>query len=465
MSLIGRVGTKLNSLLMEETPAAGGGPRSAAALAGRESASLHLERDDFESHLREMLRRSPGSQPLAGRINFIGLTKIREKLGDRWPQIARLADDVTRKAIERRLTNVDVYTRYKEHHYLIIFAQLSKEQAQLKCALIAEEITKRLLGEDITPDLLEVKTMVSPVGGEIGFEDVPSIEVLAVKLSGSEDATDSGKTAANSGAADGDDTWWEDGNSAGADPLAGIQLVYRPMWDVKRNAVTTYLCVPARPGPVGRLLVGESELPTLDVAAVHRLDSLVQRRVISDLRKLVAANQRMLLCLPVHFETLASHARRAEYIALCQRGIPPQGVKQLAFEVTGVPAGIAPSRLLDFSVALRRFGRGLLMRTTVDQIQFRPPNEWGVAGVGFESTLGGTPESRQIQDMERFAAAAKKAGLVAYVHGLRSISLTTAAVGAGFDFVAGDIVKSVVERPSSAYSFEMSDLFGRANDA
>lgn len=460
-NLIRRVGNKLSGLLTEETAATKAGAPASAATGADAPQSLHLVREEFENHLRALVRQnSEAQQPLAGRVNFIGLSKIREKLGDRWAHLAERADDITRKAIERRLTNADVYTRYKELHYLIIFAQLSREQAQLKCALIAEEITKRLLGEDIAPELLEVKTMVSPIGGDIAFEDVPSIETLANQINGADDEQSAAKPPAGSTTTDEEDAWWQTGNTDGADPLAGVQLVYRPMWDVKRNAVTTYVCVPALPGPAGRLRVGESEIPRLHEPAIaHRLDVMVQRRVITDLRKLVAAGQRYLLCLPVHFETLASAQRRAEFAELCQRGIPPQGSKFLVFEITNVPAGVPASRLLDLSITLRKFSRGMLMRTTVDQTALRPAGESGVAGVGFENVAHGASESRQIQDMERFAAAAKKVGLVAYVHGLQSTSLATAAIGAGFDFVDGDVVKSVVDQPRAAFSFDMSDLF------
>lgn len=256
-----------------------------------------------------------------------------------------------------------------------------------------------------------------------------------------------------------DEHWWA-GNAGRVDPLADVQLVYRPMWDVKRNAVTTYVCVPALPAPEGKLRVGEAEIPHVNEPTVaNQLDVLIQRRVIADLRKLVAAQQRYLLCLPVHYDTLASKARRAEYIDLCQQGIPAEGAKFMIFEITQVPAGIHASRLLEVSATLRKFARSMLMRTTVDQASFRPAGEYGVSGVGFENAAKGVPEIRQIQDMERFAAAAKKAGLVAYVHGLRSMSLATSAIGAGFDFVDGDVVKSVVDQPRAAYSFQISDLF------
>jgi hypothetical protein len=459
MSVMTRVGTKLSSLLAEDLPAAG-------RRADDKNEPFHVSRAQFHRHLAALLRGDGLNKPLAGRVNFVGLTKIRDKLGPRWTHIAERADEITRKAIERRLTDADMYTRYEELHYVIVFAQLGKEQAQLKCALIAEEIAKRLLGEDVDPELLEVKTVVPQPGGELKFEDVPSADVLARRLAESEaaakqDPTLPDMTAGRAGTAD-EDAWWDTKVQNGPDPLAGVQFVYRPMWDAKRNAVTTYLCLPAIPAASGHLTVGETEMPALEEDAIHRLDLLIQRQVISDLRKLIAANQRMLLCLPVHFATLASHARRSEYMALCQRGLPQQGIKLLAFELTGVPCGVPSGRLLEISAALRRFGRGVLLRTTIDQTHFRPPGECGISGVGFRDAAHGVPEWRQIQDMDRFAVAAKKAGLVAYVHGLRSMSLTTAAIAAGFDFVDGDVIKSVVERPSTAYSFDVADLFACA---
>jgi hypothetical protein len=442
-TMFNRLGTKLGELLTDTSP--GGVPApddGSTPPAGRQ-----VLQEEFETHLRSMIKSD--AKPLAGRVNFIGLSKIRDKLGERWAKVSERADEITRKAIERRLIDADVYTKYKELHYLIIFAQLSHEEAQLKCALIAEEITKRLLGDDITPDLLEVKTMVSQVEGKFEFEDVPDIEVLAAKI-GDAPAPAAGNE---------EDAWWEDEETA--DPLANVQLVYRPMWDVKRNAVTTFVCAPALPGPAGRLLVGESEIPRLDVPEVAlRLDQLVQKRVIGDLRKLVAAGQQQLLCLPVHFETLAVSQRRMAYIDRCQRGIPPQGIKLLVFELTGVPEGIPQNRLLEMATALKRFSRGVLLRTTLSQPWFRPPSETGIAAMGVEyHSSSGVPEAKLIGEMERFASAAKKVGLSTYMHGLRTISLTTAAIAAGFDFVDGDIVTSVVEQPRAAYAYQMQDLY------
>ncbi len=448
-TLFTRVGAKLSQLLEDEVK-----PGSRTASEAKPVVRLVLQ-EEFEEHLRGLVGKD--AKPLAGKVNFIGLSKIKEKLGDRWPRLAERADEITRKAIERRLMPADVYTRYKELHYLIIFASLTEDQAKLKCALIAEEITKRLLGDEIAPEDLEVKTMVSHIQGKFAFEDIPSVEVLAAQFS--EDGTKAGGGAAPADQAQTDESWWDDEETS--DPLAQVQLVYRPMWDVKRSAITTFVCAPAQTCPAGRLLVGEGGIPRLNEPSVAiRLDQLVQKRVIGDLRRLDAAGQPLLLCLPVHFETLAVSQRRMAYIERCQRGIPSRATKRIVFELTGVPAGIPHNRLFEMATALKGFSRGVLLRTTLGHSLFRPASETGVAALGIEhNSTAGQSEARIIAEMARFCAAAKKVGLATYVHGLRTISLSTGAIAAGFDFVDGETITSVVDSPRGAYAYKIQDLF------
>lgn len=59
---------------------------------------------------------------------------------------------------------------------------------------------------------------------------------------------------------------------------------------------------------------------------------------------------------------------------------------------------------------------------------------------------------------DRFCDGAQKAGLRTYVHGLRTMSMTTAAIAAGFAYVDGDTIKSVSEDAGGLYRFEMRNL-------
>jgi hypothetical protein len=45
------------------------------------------------------------------------------------------------------------------------------------------------------------------------------------------------------------------------------------------------------------------------------------------------------------------------------------------------------------------------------------------------------------------------------VHGLSSISLISSVVGAGFDYIAGDPVMSVIETPESIFPIDLENLY------
>lgn len=439
---LSRIGERVTDLLSDDQVAAPPPP------VGRTILSNALSRDDFDHHIRDNAGKT--GRTLAGGVSFIGLSKVREKLGDRWSRVAARADEVARKAIERRLEPADVYTPHGELQYVVVFAHLTKEQAQVKCAVIAEEIMKRLLGEDIAPDLLAVKTAVAQADHLTASDGGPDVDTLAARLAAG-DAAPQAKPAA--------DDWWD--SSSDADPLDSIRFVYRPLWDVHRNTLATYVCTPTAAGPAGRLLLGDDEIAaSADAATVNRLDLLMQRRVIGDLRHMMASGHKLLLCLPVHFETLASNARRAPYLERCRRGIPTGGERFIAFEMVGAPPGITQGRLLELASGLKRHGRSVMLRTSRDHGHFRHPSETGVSAVGY--TFHATGDERiEIENMQRFASAAMKAGVTAYIRGLCSLSLVTAAIGAGFDFVDGDIVSAISETPSNAYQFDMEDLFTR----
>jgi hypothetical protein len=427
--------------------------------------------DDFEAHLKNVL--SQEGQPLAGRVNFIGLAKIRETLGPKWDAIASRADEIARRAIERKLTDADVYTRYNDLQYLIIFSRLSKEQAQLKCALIAEEINKRLLGESTDNELLEVKTMVAAMGGKLQFEDVPSIGTLAARLAGEEgelfsSPDSSSKTAeidpaiaefpAQEGLIQGVASWEEADQVA--DPLEKMQILYRPMWGVRQNAIIGYECVPARLSLDGRLSVGQSKIPGLqDVEIARRLDLMVLRKGITDLRAAVASGRPVPIIFPVHFETLSGYTARMGFIELCFRGIPPEAHKYAIFLLSALPEGVPQPRLLEITRALRKHASAVMMLTTGDHRRVPLAAETGVAVTCYQFSGRSGAEAQEIQNINRFAAAAAKAGFRSAVYEAPTLSLVTASCAAGIDYIVSDIVGPVTDTPRGIYRFSVADLY------
>jgi hypothetical protein len=74
------------------------------------SETARLER--FESRLRTLAETGERSGPLvAGRLQIIALSRVKERLGEDWARLAAKVHRLTRQILERRLTDADVYVQ------------------------------------------------------------------------------------------------------------------------------------------------------------------------------------------------------------------------------------------------------------------------------------------------------------------------------------------------------------------
>lgn len=455
--LIRGLGRRLAALLSENGQPADRAkrPSSKASVESRSPAGPADSRD-FLERVRTAL--SEQTELVAGRVNFVDFERIKARLGPRWEKLAVRADEIARREIERHLTPADIYTALPDMRYLISFASLSPEAAKLRCAMIGEEITKKLLGEDFGDDVPTIQTAVSRVDGELEFENVPSLQAMAEELY---------RKVAEIGGEAQQPTKPQDvaiEELLQEDPLKDVQLVYRPMWDVVRNVVSTYILVPATPRAGGRMVIGEGAIFNIeDPKVVCELDLLVMRRALLDLKDILTCKSPYLLGVPLHFESVATAARRTDFIKLC-KVIPADLRKLLLFELVDVPAGIPQSRILELTTMLKRYCRAVLMRLPLENPRFRSPPETGVSVVGVELSGTRLSERHVMKSFDRFCDGAQKAGLGTYVHGLRTLSLTTASIASGFHYVDGDMVVSVTDEPGGLYRFNMREVVRRWSD-
>lgn len=428
------VGRRITELLREAEPS--GAERTAGESPGG-SAARHVTDREVLAVIRAIL----GSRPelAIGRVNLIHLDQVRSRLGKRWAAIADRVDGIVRRAIEQHLDLRDVYTTLRGHRYLIVFVELPPVEAGLKCAAIREEINRRLMGEETGAVSIGVQTASAVLDGTLEFVDVPTVPDMLAQLYALTGAPAESPPQAE---------------TPDAGPLDGVQIVYRPMWDVGRNIVSTFVYVPAVERGRGNLAIGEDCISGIEDPSVCReLDLLILRRAIADLVGLAERRQKLLLVAPIHFESLATLARRESYLEVC-RIIPSDLAPYLIFELVGAPDGVPQSRLLELTSALKPYCRSVLLRVSLADPVFRPAGDTGVGVVGVSLTGLRWSEKRLMAAFDRFCEGAQKAGLSTYVQGLRTMSMTTAAVAAGFGYIDGDTVMSVVDEPPGIFKFD-----------
>jgi hypothetical protein len=439
-------------------PAAPEPVRAPRAPRGLRPASVRGEAT-IEDRLRDLLGQAGDAAVHAGRVNFIGLDKLRDRLGARWERVATGADRIARQTIERHLEPGDIFSGLPNFSYIIVFARMSPQQARVKCLLIAEQITKTLLGEGTT-EQLEVKVAMARVDGRIDLKAIS----LADELTSSLDAAEAPElverepvtaeplkpTAALSTAA----------AASKQDPLAKLSFSYRPVWDKTRNVVSAFSCVAqVRLSDVGPAADDAAAMIGNDPLERARLDDMVQERVIADINGLVRDGLRVLLILPVHFETLSAVARRRKFTKVLSEQLGEESRKRLLIEIDGVPVGVMQSRLVELITPLRTLCRGVMLRFSLETSDFTCVKGCGAFAIG--ATVGERVESEftLMMWMNRFARAAEKAGMETYALGLRSLSQVAGAIGAGFGYLDGDAVAKPVTHPRRAVEFRLDDLY------
>jgi len=459
---------------------------------------------DFLSHIRELLEQSPSLQ--ASRINVIGLKRVKERFGAEWARIADRADRIARNVIERHLAPGDVYAKWGEDTFITVFARLSENEAHIKCFLIANEIVRTLLGEDGT-EHLEIKTAVTRLDGSIQLEEIAAMD----DLFGSPEAIDP-MASPPLGYGPGDDAPSKKPMDPGlalvpiererkpgdpgptmvpigqeprtADPgfafvpfrrerklanavvdaersnvLAGVDFVFRPTWDPTRNVLSTYFCVPQVRLSDLDGIAGDANLAVEgDPEAMARLDNATIARVKQELRAMAADRRRLIIALPIHFETLTSAVQRRRLAAEIATVAEP--MKQyLVVEILGVPSGVLKGRMMEMISPLRLHCRAIAVRVAVETIDFAQIHGTGISAVGADIGSITKPEFILMQQLGRFQRAAEKAEVVTFLHGAQSRSLVAAAVGAGFHYINGDAVAASVSRPERIVPFQLADLY------
>jgi len=453
------VGDILRSLLLGvDPPAAGrqtdrGRPKSES---GDAKGGGGMRGDALVDRLRRLLgeRRTI----LSGNIHLIGLSRIRTQLGDDWPRLSGRAHEVAEKAIQQHCGREDIHTRHDDLSYLVIFARLTPEQAQLRCHEISEEIGRKLLGENFAAAAAEVSTGVFEADGSLVLSAIDKQELIR-RLLGEGAAPPAPEPAPEPAAAEPALPDFSFARMNKAKALASMKILYRPIWHLRHKAITAYFATAGADSLFGkRLWDDQLRAEYAGILDPSEFDIYVMQRALRDLASTVAEGRRILLGWPVHFETIAARVSRQAYLGLC-RDVPDQ-IRQLLFlEIDGLPPGTPASRLVDITTTLKPFCRQIIVRVPPGYQGLAQLGGAGISLVGISASALPDGDTRRIRAITEFAAAAHKVALRPYVHGLSSRPQVLTAIAAGYEFVNGLAVEQARDLPGEVTRFNLDDLY------
>lgn len=389
---------------------------------------------EFANRLRSILVLH--GQASRGRIYVLDLGKIRDTLGDAWDRLAVKIYGTCAAVLQHRLSAQELFLRYDETRYLVAFGDLDEARARIKLALTIQEITQHLFGADPANPVIDLQTAQVSDQGEISFAAAGAIDSL---ISSDETASPP-----------------ED-----AEGMGGVGFIFRPLWFVKKRVISNHLCLPVIPKDRGGFLSGYQLLAGEGTPArLLDLDVRTLRRASEEIHRLDQRGSPALVSVPVHYESLALLARRTQYADACVR-LAGRSNRHLVFELIGMPAGIPSSRLLELTQALKPLGRSVMARFDLDHRKFIGYHDVGLLAVGVDVFNENRSERSIMESMDGFAEAAQAAHLQTYVHGIRSLSLCTAAICAGFDYVDGYAISSVEDAAQDLRKYDIRTPYDR----
>lgn len=451
------LGEKLRNWFVEEEPAA-----TAPSSRSETANDTDVERmRALERRLKVLL-----AQPQllsAGRIHMLNLDTLRASLGPAWDELRDRVHSSADRIINRHIDGKDVQFRSGDGEYIIVFATLSRQAASLVCAKIAEELYRLFLGD---PKLAEitVSTAVGAVDGKLLFEHASVADLLSaveqtVEANGPEEQAAASTAPPPPTAAAG-----------AAEPrrlklsqleMAQIGTMYRPLWDVGRQVISTYMCTPVRRFPDGTSVEGMLALSGVsEPQQLAKVDIDTLADTVEILDELFRNKFRLMVSVPVCFETLAARRTRQEYLSICQ-SVPDYLRPFLIFEFLRFPAGVPSGRMSELVNEVRPFCRWTFLRVECRQQSFATLSGTGLTGLTTMISSDRGTEARIMEDMNSFVAAAERANLKTCIVGITSTSLAVAARAAGTTLIAGDRIGRAGEIPQHMLRFGWQDLFLR----
>ena len=453
----------------------------------------------------------------AGRLNLLGLTEIRDQLGPRWEALSEKVHLIAQGVVTKHLVRGDVFERYGEDGYVVLFARLSPAEAAFKCRAIRNEIGRQLLGSEweglskVAVDFAEVERDALASG------NVEQVLAAAFQQGGTGEAApglghgDGAKAALDCSAGPATSApaaqvvsprppkispSWQPAAPGGnvtqaalADPVdevaaadvardAGTEPVlvnvadeaaaapaprpaeqatwsYSPVWDF-RNMVLIRFRLTAHTPHGRRVHPHVDDREPASEARLFERDLQGLLRVLRDLAALSLTGRRLPVICPVHQSSLSRGSWRTELVQATAKA-PPHVRRLLTIEVVGPPDKTSSHSIRSFADVVGRLGVcfASCIAAAGPLFTYEAPSKT----ISVELTDGARTEATAIRILSALAQSLAKPDIQLGVYSLDSRPLVLAAATSGFRFLSGSAIHPEVPGLDHATRYDLGDFY------
>lgn len=308
----------------------------------------------------------------SGQVKLLGLEKLKEKMGDKWLSLIDNIHNHLVSIIEKHIGTRDVYFNKSDEEFIIVFATTDDKVAKLISAKILQELTERFAGSSDTEDII-VKTAIETFDGKVIFKDN---DLKSLLKQFKKDETKRNRYKRN--------------GSKSKKPGFDFQFVYGPLWDVRKEAITTYMVNVVSgfgkttkgvrlPKKTGHKVLGTKN----SRKDINKLDLFILNNSLSTLRDLQQKKIKSVLNIPVSYDSVFKSDLMVEYVTQCKE-ITKELSKYIIFTLTGAPKGIPNSKLEFIAFTLEKYCSAVMLQSSETDLNLKRYKTCGIKIIGID---------------------------------------------------------------------------------
>ena len=230
------------------------------------------------------------------------------------------------------------------------------------------------------------------------------------------------------------------------DLLGTASFDFLPIWHVRRNFVMCFECIPRWHLEDGRIL-DESDVSERFRAhqMEYALDAQTVHHAVDQLIDVIDHDSLASVLVPIHYDSVVED-EGFELFLHSYRELMPIWRERMSMEIKCIPPTASADDIRKALHRLRPFCNALYLQVDFGFDRFADFAADGFVSIGVDLTHDERAEADIIKDMEKFIS---DAGAFDTLHthalGLKTVSLSVAAICAGFDYIGSQPITKELE--------------------
>lgn len=368
----------------------------------------------------------------AGQIKLIGLENIKNRLGDKWQSsIANIHEHLI-TITEKHISDRDVFFSKSDDEFIIVFASTSERVAKFIAAKILQELTEKFIGVSETKDIV-VKTAIKEIDGKLLFEE-EDLNFLLGQVNEDDLSSEKRETISN------------EINETYSKKDESFTYLYRPVWDVKNEVITTYLVTTGtqiEQDAHGILKPAKTSYDVLIDKYTKKsriaLDRMLLSSNVSILEELYQNNFRTVFNIPLSYETVFNIELLKAYTLRCNV-IEPFLKKYIIFSLHSFPFGIPSSKLHFIAYSLKNHCNALVFHSSEFDLDIEKFANCGIKIISFDLLAQNLSSHKNWENIIPLINKLHKEKMYIALENVNTNEDISKAKEYGIDYISGDAV-------------------------